>query len=92
MADPEAALNYLPKTLQEVLFTRKNTKMKQASIGQAIIQGTRPRAILAPLQFGLGMIATFTPGKIISKPVPKITMISRMLAISIILTLAGLLE
>lgn len=154
MADSEAALNYLPETLQvflEVLFTGKNTEMKRASIGQAIIQGTRPRVILAPLQFGLasemhhkfssrfivdtlykhgfgcsyteiqrfersaalqggelpdhrpgqfiqfvadnvdhnirtldgcntfhgmGMIASFTPGKFVSKPIPRITVSS----------------
>ena len=146
MANSEMALKYVPETLQEflqVLFTGENTEMKRASIGQAIMQGTRPRVILAPLQFGLalemhhkfssrfivdthgfgcsyaeiqrfersaalqggelpehrpgqviqfvadnvdhnvrtldghntfhgmGMIATFTPGKIISKPIPR---------------------
>jgi hypothetical protein len=56
MSDPVKALNYLPETLREllrILFTGKDTEMKQASVGQAIMQGTRPRVILAPLQFGL---------------------------------------
>ena len=58
MANSEMALKYVPETLQEflqVLFTGKNTEMKRASIGQAIMQGTRPRVILAPLQFGLAL-------------------------------------
>ncbi len=58
MADSGAALKYLPDTLQaflQVLFTGKNTEMKRASVGQAIMQGTRPRIILAPLQFGLAL-------------------------------------
>ena len=56
MADSEAALKYIPETLQEllrVLFTGKDTELKRESIGQAIMQGTRPKVILAPLQFGL---------------------------------------
>ena len=58
MTNSEMALKYVPETLQEflqVLFTGKNTDMKRASIGQAIMQGTRPRVILAPLQFGLAL-------------------------------------
>ena len=58
MADSDAALNYLPDTLQEflqVFITGKNTEMNRASIQQAIMQGTCPRVILAPLQFGLAL-------------------------------------
>lgn len=56
LADSAKALNYLPPMLNEllqILFTGKNTGLKRASVGQVIKQGTRPRAILAPLQFGL---------------------------------------
>ena len=31
------------------LFIGKDTRRKQASIGQAIVQAVRPRAVLAPL-------------------------------------------
>lgn len=56
LMEQNLALGYLPPTLQEmlgILFTGKDTDLKRASIGQAIMQGTRPRVILAPLQFGL---------------------------------------
>ncbi len=41
MADSGEALKFLPDTLQEfllVLFTGRNTEMKRASVGQAIIK------------------------------------------------------
>ena len=37
------------------LLVGKDTRQKRASIGQAIIQGTRPRTVLAPLQIGLAV-------------------------------------
>ena len=37
------------------LFIEKDTRRKQASIGQAIVQAVRPRAVLAPLQLGLAV-------------------------------------
>ena len=37
------------------LLVGKDTRQKQASIGQAIIQGTRPRTVLALLQIGLAV-------------------------------------
>ena len=38
-----------------MLIVGKGAKMKIASIGQAIMQAARPRVLLAPLQFGLGV-------------------------------------
>ena len=52
----ELSLEYLPPSLRfmlQHLLVGKDTHQKQASIGQAIIQGTRPRTVLAPLQIGL---------------------------------------
>lgn len=54
----DAALKYVPESL--VLFLRhlvsgKNNELKLASIGQAIMQATRPRLIVAPLQLGLAV-------------------------------------
>ncbi len=49
---------YLPDTLKillEELFAGKKAGVKVASIGQTIMQATRPRVLLAPLQFGLGV-------------------------------------
>jgi len=44
MTNSEMALTYVPKTLPEIL----HTELKRAPIGQAIMEGTRPRVILAP--------------------------------------------
>ena len=41
--------------LLEGLIIGKGAKMKIASIGQGIMQAARPRVLLAPLQFGLGV-------------------------------------
>ncbi|CAC5372574.1 unnamed protein product [Mytilus coruscus] len=35
------------------MFSEKDSKMKIASIGQAIIQASRPRVLIAPFQIGL---------------------------------------
>ena len=54
----EAGIEYLPDTLRvllEELFAGKKAGIKVASIGQAMMQATRPRVLLAPLQFGLGV-------------------------------------
>jgi len=56
MSSTEAAVQFIPQSLLMLLqglFVGKNTDLKVASIGQAIMQATRPRVILAPLQFGL---------------------------------------
>ena len=56
----ESALNYIPGTLHtllDLLLVGQNKPRKVASIGQAIIQAARPRAVLAPLQVGLGVQA-----------------------------------
>ena len=48
---------YLPQTLRiwlSELFTWKSNDLEIASIGQCIVQKTRPRTLNAPLQFGLG--------------------------------------
>ena len=53
----EAGIKYLPDTLKvllEGLFSEKKAGVNVASIGQAITQATRPRVLMAPLQFGLG--------------------------------------
>ena len=58
MSDVEEALKFIPdilKSFHELLFVRKDIKLKLASVGQAIVQAVRPRVILAPLQLGLGV-------------------------------------
>lgn len=50
------ALDYLPMSLHSMLnllFVGTDKNEKVASIGHAIIQATRPRAVIAPLQVGL---------------------------------------
>ena len=54
----DKCIAFLPETLRillEGLIVGKGAKMKIASIGQEIIQASRPRVLLAPLQFGLGV-------------------------------------
>ena len=54
----ESVLAFLPESLKlflQGLFTSRNADLRLGSIGQAIIQATRPRVILAPLQLGLGI-------------------------------------
>ena len=54
----EEALIFLPNSLQvllEDLFAGKDSKKKVGSIGQAIIQATRPRVLVSPLQIGLAV-------------------------------------
>ncbi|CAG2201846.1 unnamed protein product [Mytilus edulis] len=51
-------LQYVPESLSyllETMFAEKDSKMKIASIGQAIVQASRPRVLIAPLQIGLGI-------------------------------------
>ncbi|CAC5403501.1 unnamed protein product [Mytilus coruscus] len=51
-------LEYVPEILSyllETMFAEKDSKMKIASIGQAIIQASRPCVLIAPLQIGLGI-------------------------------------
>ena len=54
----EKNLNFLPHSLRNFLgslFRDKKRKLRIASVGQSIMQGTRPRVIMAPLQLGLGV-------------------------------------
>jgi len=58
MSSIEQALKFIPKLLQlflKTIFVGKHISLKLASVGQAIIQATRPRSIVAPLQLGLGV-------------------------------------
>ena len=54
----DCCLSYLPPSLKEALdsiFSGTEKARKIASIGQAIVQATCPRSVLAPLQIGLGV-------------------------------------
>ena len=54
----EKCCRYLPKTLYNFLkkvFGGKEKELKIASIGQAIVQATRPKTVIAPLQIGLSI-------------------------------------
>ena len=53
----EESINYLPESRKhflELIFVGQNYR-KVAAVGQAIMQAARPRAIIAPLQLGLGL-------------------------------------
>ena len=54
----DSNLSDLPETLQvllRTLFSEKNPDVKIASLGQAIVQATRPRVLISPLQIGLAV-------------------------------------
>lgn len=51
-------LNYIPKGLRtflQGLLAEKDNHIKVSSIGQALMQATRPRCLLSPLQIGLAI-------------------------------------
>ena len=54
----EHALQFLPPSVQQqlmILFCGTDTRIKIASIGQAIMQTAHPSILIASLQFGLGV-------------------------------------
>ena len=54
----ESALGYIPPSLRcmlQHLLVGKDIRRKEASIGQTIIQGVRPRTVIAPLQIRLAV-------------------------------------
>ena len=58
MSSIEENVNFLPESLQsflKLLFVGNAAETKIASVGQVIVQATRPRVIIAPLQIGLGV-------------------------------------
>ena len=59
MSSVDTALDFFPILLQtflmRTLFSGKDVSLKLASLGRAFVQATRPRALKAPLQLGLGV-------------------------------------
>ena len=58
MSSIEKNLEFIPDLLRlflRILFVGKDVELQIASVGQAIVQATRPRVISAPLQLGLGV-------------------------------------
>ena len=58
MSSVKITISFLPELLILLLDTfifGVDKKLKIASIGQAIMQGTRPRVLIAPLQLGLAV-------------------------------------
>ena len=58
MVSIEKSLEFIPDLLRLflcTLFVGKDVELQIASVGQAIVQATRPRVILAPLQLDLGV-------------------------------------
>ena len=54
----DSTLGFLPEALRKMLnhlFMWKSTQNKVTSIGQAIVQAVRPRAVIVPLQIGLAV-------------------------------------
>lgn len=58
MSTIEASAAFIPESLQlflKTLFVGTSKEMKVCSMGQAIMQATRPRILTAPLQLGLAV-------------------------------------
>lgn len=58
MSSVDESLAFLPQSLLTFLghlFVGKGKELRVASIGQAVMQATRPRVLNAPLQLGLGV-------------------------------------
>ena len=58
MSSVEIAISFLPESLillLDILVVGVDKKLKKASIGQAIMQATNPRVLIAPLQLGLAV-------------------------------------
>lgn len=58
MSTLEQVMSFIPASLQlflRTLFVGAEKETKIGSIGQAIMQATRPRALLCPVQIGLGV-------------------------------------
>lgn len=58
IASADKAIEYLPESLKTFLshlFCGSDVTAKLASVGQAIMQATRPRVLIVPLQMGLGV-------------------------------------
>ena len=56
MSSFEIVISFLPESLivlPDILIVGVGKKLKIAPIGQAIMQATRPRVLIAPLQLGL---------------------------------------
>ena len=53
--DLEACLEWIPDSLRILLKIIMPNLLKQTSIGHSIIQAARPRSIICPIQFGLGV-------------------------------------
>ena len=58
----EKGRSWLPKLLLDFLKTLIKSDTKQVSIGQCIVQAARPRSVIAPLLFGLGVEADSQTG------------------------------
>ena len=62
--DAESHVRYLPASLStflSLLTSGKNSALKVASIGQAIVQAARPRVVISPLQIGQFSCTTISP-------------------------------
>ena len=58
MSSVEIAISFLPESLillLDTLIVGVDKKLKIASIDQGIMQATRPRVLIAPLQLGLAV-------------------------------------
>ena len=54
-ASKEDATNWIPPLLQKFMSTLVSADIKAVALGQALVQAVRPKSVIAPLLFGLGV-------------------------------------
>ena len=60
--DTDAGLEWLPPLLKNFMNKITKSKIQQASIGQCTVRSTRPRSVIPPLIFGIGVTLDYTFG------------------------------
>ena len=53
--DVKKSKEWIPRHLQMLMKTIVSSELKQSSMGQCIVQAARPRSVITPALFGLGV-------------------------------------
>ena len=60
--DTDSGLEWLPPLLKNFMNKITKSKIQQASIGQCIVRSARPRSVIPPLVFGIGVTLDYIFG------------------------------
>ena len=62
VADIKEGVDWVPQSLNLFMKLLLSSNLKQTSLSQCIIQATRPRSVIAPIPFGVGISVDKTTG------------------------------